>query len=758
MSPEKILTTTWEMRALRLAHIAGQIIAFELAAFYNLDDRQTQSGKVILSAELEIPLTPEQSAIAAAPPDTKIWLEGIAGSGKTSAGVGRLLRLLELGIPAESILIYVPQRSLAQPYLQALRQHSGYSGGQVAVQTIGSLSLQMVEAFWFLIAERAGFGHPHDLPNFLSLESVQYFMTKVIEPLVNQRDYFNSVRIDRARLYSQIVDNMNKAAVVGFPIDQIAPRLKGALPGGVEQGHIYDDAQTCASAFREYCLVHNLLDFSLQLEVFLDHVWRLPQAREHVRMRFRHLIADNVEEDNPASHRILADLLRLCQSALVIYDSDAGFRRFLGADPENARRLQGFCDAQERFADSKVMSDEGRALGRALAGQLGAALGEIAEDDPQPSLITEAHRYHPQMVDWVAGRIDELVNGQGVSPGEIVVMAPFMSDVLRFTLVEGLRARDIRARSHRPSRALRDEPAARALLTFARLAHPRWHMTPAEFDVAFAVMTAIDGLDLIRAKLLTEMLYRDGRLLPFSDVKSEAMQDRITYELGARYDRLQTWLNNYIEGAPTEALDIFFRQLFGEVLSRAGFGFHDNSDAGNVSMNLVDSARNFRWSLEFMRRYEEGTDLGRDYLEMVDRGVIADFYLRDWTADNDDCVLIAPAYTFLLSNRAVDYQFWLNVGSEGWARRLYQPLTHPHVLSLGWTAGRTWTDDDEATMNRQTLGRLILALTRRCRKEIYLGYSELSESGYEQRGLLLEAIHGLMRRNAADNMNGKAHV
>ena len=291
------------------------------------------------------------------------------------------MHLLERGIPAESILIYVPQRSLAQPYLQALRQHSQHSGGQVAVQTIGSLSLHMVEAFWFLIAERSGFGHAHDLPNFLSLETVQYFMTRIIEPLVNQRDYFNSVRIDRARLYSQIVDNMNKAAVVGFPIRQIAPRLKAALPGGVEQGHIYDDAQTCALAFREFCQANNLLDFSLQLEVFLDHVWNLPQAREHVTSRYKHLIVDNVEEDNPASHRVLADLLRVCQSALVIYDSDAGFRRFLGADPENARNLQGSCDVQMQFADSKVMCQEVRALGRALVGQLDATAGEMAADD-----------------------------------------------------------------------------------------------------------------------------------------------------------------------------------------------------------------------------------------------------------------------------------------------------------------------------------------------------------------------------------------
>lgn len=666
-----------------------------------------------------------------------------------------MLHLLDSGIPADSILVYVPQRSLAEPFELALRQQHTHSGGQVSIHTVGSLSLQLVEAFWFLVAGDAGFKHPRDLPNFLSLELVQYFMTRAIEPLVEERDYFNSVRIDRARLYSQIIDNMNKAAVVGFPITEIAPRLKAALTGGgVEQGHIYDDAQTCAIAFREYCLANNLLDFSLRMDVFQRHLWRLPQVRDHVSSRFKHLIIDNIEEDNPASHRLLADLLSTCQSALVIYDRDAGFRRFLGADAENALTLQNSCDARFQFADTKVMSEDVQLLGSLLAGQLRVIGDDMPDVDPKPAIITEAHRFHPQMVTWVVEEIEALVNGKGVSPGEIVVLAPFLSDVLRFGLVDGLKARGITARSHRPSRALRDEPAARALLTFARLAHPRWNMPPAEFDVAFALMSAIDGLDLIRAKLLTEMLYRDGRLLPFAEVKVLATQDRITYELGARYDRLRTWLNDYIDGIPLEALDIFFRQLFGEALSQPGFGFHGDYDAGNISMNLVDSARNFRWSLDFMRRYEEQADLGLDYVRMVDRGVIADFYLRDWVTDSEDSVLIAPAYTFLLNNRAADYQFWLNIGSEGWARRLYQPLTHPYVLSLGWQSGASWTDEDEQTMNRETLSRLILALTRRCRQAVYLGYSELSESGYDQRGLLLEAIQGVLRRIA----QGEPHV
>ncbi|MXV92761.1 MAG: ATP-dependent helicase [Chloroflexi bacterium] len=700
-------------------------------------------------------LTAAQQALVDAPLERKLWLDGIAGSGKTSCGIARLLRLLEQGVPAESILLFVPQRSLAQPYREALRAHPAYSGGQLAVHTIGSLARDLVETFWFLIAERAGFAHPHDLPNFLSLEMVQYFMTRAIESLVAQRDYFKSVRIDRARLYSQIIDNMNKAAMVGFPISEIGTRLQSALGGGVEQAHIYADAQACALAFREYCLQRNLLDFSLLIELFNQQALALPVPRENLRGRFQHLIADNVEEDNPTAHRFLMSLLPSCQSALVICDHDAGVRRFLGADPESAERLRQACHSQVTLNDSFVMSEAIAALGAHLSASL---LGEevAAETDFRPALMTTAHRYHPQMIKWVVDEISKLVFEKGVKPQDIAVLAPFMTDSLRFSLFESLRRRGLSARSHRPSRALRDEPAARTLLTLARLAHPGWGAAPAQFDMAFALTHAIAGLDLVRAKLLCDVLYRDGGLHPFSDITNAAMQDRITFAIGKRYDQLRGWIATYSEGEPIAALDIFFRRLYSEVLARRGFGFHADVNASNISRNLVDSARGFRWSLEFLRAYDGDIDLARDYVQMVERGLIANFYLRDWIEEAADSVYIAPAYTFLLSNRAVDVQFWLNISSESWSSRLFQPLTHPYVLSRGWQAGAAWSESDEQELERQTLCRLALALTRRCRQAVYLGYSELGESGYEARGLLLETLHTAFRRVKAGAGDGAA--
>jgi hypothetical protein len=97
-----------------------------------------------------------------------------------------------------------------------------------------------------------------------------------------------------------------------------------------------------------------------------------------------------------------------------------------------------------------------------------------------------------------------------------------------------------------------------------------------------------------------------------------------------------------------------------------------------------------------------------------------------------------------MSNRPASIQYWLDVGSSGWYERLFQPLTHPHVLSRGWPSDRLWRDDDEVEVNNRTLAQLTTGLIRRCRDRIYLCISELGESGFEQRGILLRAFNQVL--------------
>ncbi len=704
------------------------------------------------------PLAPFQQELIGRPIQSKLFLEGQVGSGKTTVGIGRMLELLRQGIPESTLLVLVPQRTLATPYLDALRSFPQAPGGQISFLTVGGLARRMVDLFWPVTAEENGFARPDLPPSFLTLETSLYYMAYLVRPFLDQ-GLFDSVTIERNRIYSQVLDNLNKAAIVGFPYTEIGERLRAAWNEDTAQTHIVEDAQRCATLFREYCLQNNLLDFSLQIEIFSRYLWPEPTCRGYLQRTYRHLIYDNIEEDTPVAHDIIRAWLPDLDSALILYDQDAGYRRFLGADPTSGQSLAAECQEYHIFSESLVAvpalqsfcAQLGRALERPLRDSFPPLRSEALSD--VLCFPDQALRFFPQMLDWIVDKVEALVRA-GVSPGEIVLLAPLLPDSLRYALTSRLEAKKIPYRSHRPSRSLREEPAAQAMLTLAALSHPEWRVRPSTFEVAYALMQVIEGMDLVRSQLLVETAYRNqlGRptLIPFEKIRPE-IQERITYATGERYETLRRWIEAY-SAEPVSELDFFFSRLFGEVLSQPGYCFHENYSAGTVCDNLIESAQKFRWAVGDRvpvgeNPEEEPNPLGKEYLAMIQDGILAAQYIQSWQIPPEDAVLIAPAYTFLLANQPVEYQFWIDVGSSAWAERLFQPLTHPVILSRQWQPGRVWTDIDEYEYNRDSLYRLVLGLVRRCRKQIYLGLCELGESGYESRGLLLRAIHMVLQQS-----------
>jgi superfamily I DNA/RNA helicase len=698
---------------------------------------------------MDFELAPHQLRLVNSSLSTRIFLAGQAGTGKTTAAVARLIHYLQQGIPAETLLLITPQRTLASPYISALGRIRDHHGGQVTSLTIGGLARRMIQLFWPIVAGNAGFRHPDHPPTFLTLETVQYHIAHLVRPLLDQ-GYFSSVTIDRNRLYSQVIDNLNKAAVVGFSHLEIAEKLKAAWAGEPGQLRVYDDAQYCAILFRDYCIERNFLDFSLQIETFIKFIWPNELCRKYLITTYRHLWVDNVEEDTPVAHEIITEWLPECASALLVYDQDAGYRKFLGASPDTGLQLRQICEEQITFTESFVMSQEVHTL----AGILGAKIRKREELIPRKISIGdnplrfEVNRFFPSMLDWVCNQTSHLIFDMHVPPGEICILSPFLSDALRFSLLTRLQKIGIPVKSHRPSRALRDEPATLCVLTLALLAHPEWvngnnELLPNPFDIAHALIQAIEGLDLIRAQLLTATLIRFAEANKAPDIASfdqllPEMKERISYQIGEKFEYLRSWILYYRKSEPVE-FDYFVSRLFGEVLSQPGFGFHKNFHSSEIVANLVESIQKFRWVAESSF---EGLPkpLGLEYVEMVREGIIAAQYLRSWETWLQEEVLIAPAYTFLMYNKAVDFQFWLDVGSRSWSERLYQPLTQPYVLSRSWDENRIWTDYDEVETSQESLYRLVSGLLHRCRHGIFLGLSDLGEQGYEQRGPLLSAF------------------
>jgi hypothetical protein len=689
-------------------------------------------------------LTPQQEEIISLPLKGSILLEGPAGTGKTTTAVHRLLHLIGSGVPTENILIVVPQRSLGTAYARLLRQPELPPGSVADVVTLGGLAQRIIQLFWPMIAPLAGFSHPNRPPTFLTLETAQYFMARLVAPLFEQ-GYFDSVKIDRNRLLSQVIDNLNKAAATGFDHTTFGERLQSAWIGDPAQIRVYAEAQEVANRFRSYCLENNLLDFSLQLEVFRRHLWPSVLGRQYLTHRYTHLIYDNLEEDVPVVHDIISEWLPEFESALLLFDSGGGYRSFLGADPHSGYHFKEQVERVYSFTGSWVTSDPIQHFQVNMARHI---LRRHEGEEPSGSggASLSYHRYAPEMVNWIGKKIEYLVHEQGTPPGEIAVLAPFMPDSLRFSLTNRLHLSQVQTYSYRPSRSLRDEPATHCLLTLAALCHPGWEFPVARQNVRYALMQAIADMDLVRADLLARIVYKESRseegIGPFERIIPE-MQERITYKLGfQRYEVLRNWIIEYRAGEVQE-LDVFLSRLFGEVLSQPGFGFHGNYDAAAVTARLIESIQKFRWAAAESLQGERS--IGEEYIRMVSGGVIAALNLEASQDPPGDAVLLAPAHTYLMMNLPVDYQFWLDVGSPGWWERLLQPLTHPHILSRRWQEGSHWTDVDEYRTNQEALVRLVSGLAHRCRRQIYICVTNINQEGREQRGPLLQAVQSMLR-------------
>jgi hypothetical protein len=675
-----------------------------------------------------------------------MFLEGPFGAGKTTFAIETLFAWLEAGIPARHILVIVPQRTLARRYLLALRDSGRGPLGDVVIRTLGGLAKEMATLYWPLVAKEAGFEHPEEQPRFLTIETSQYAMAEFVDKAVGQGE-FDAINVSPQQIARQIVDNLGKAALMAMDYHKIPDLLASAWgpERPIKYVLAYQAAARVAQAFREHCLKNRLLDYSLQVELF-SRLLAKPDFQKKLYRGRTHLIVEHIEEESALLHDLVRAWLPYLKGGLLTYEWDGGYRVFLGADPTGAYALHDLCDGVLTLGESYVTSPGLEALHSEIAYSLRRAGAIAAPEGTELDFRYSFHSYYPQMLDWVAETIDGLVNTDGVPAREIVVLAPFLSDALRFSLGQKLDARGIASVSHRPSRALRDEPAARCLLVLTALAHPQWGYRPPAADIAQALQLAIVGLDPVRARLLAKIAYhpRSKELLTSFEIMRPDAQSRVTFVAGERYERLRRWLID-TASVSTAPLDHFFSRLFGELLSQPGYGFHADPEAGRVTAELVESARKFRQGL-FVSDLDPN-EVGRRYLNIVQQGLLAALYVASWRDEQANAVFMSPAYTFLMRNRAADVQFWLDVGSVGWWERLEQPLTHPYVLSRSWEPGRPWTDADEFERQQDMLYRITSGLVRRCRRGIFLGISDLGEQGFEQRGPLLRIFQQILRRH-----------
>ncbi|MEM6336440.1 MAG: UvrD-helicase domain-containing protein [Bacteroidota bacterium] len=645
------------------------------------------------------------------------FVEGPTGAGKSALAAERVRFLVDHGAPPHQVLILVAERSHARRYRAALDQSA--SAGPVHVSTFYGLATRAVEEFWPHIALSAGFGQPDRAPTFLHYETAQFALSEVVKPLLDQ-GYFADLSIRPQRLLSELLDNLNKAALNGYDFSQTSERLRAAWQGDQTRLVQFEHVHECIATFRAFALERNLLDFSLALETFHKHLVHNDTYWAYFMRRYRHLVFDNIEESVPVAQDFARRFAEAGDSTLLLYDWNAGYRVFLGVDAEGAYSLRSSCETQVRLEPSHSTQPDVQALAERVARALHQPV-QAAQPGADPSkaiLGYIAEHYRADVLRAVAGRVADLVNS-GVAPGKIALVAPYLDGVLRFTMQEALAAADVPVRVVRRYESLRDEPDVRACLTLIGLAQPETRHGVDPQDLADALTHIVPQLDPIRATLLVRNLFDpvEGRLLA-SDSLPTRLHERVGYATVERYEGVRTWLETYT-ASPFPEPDYAVRSLFSELIAPTATA----EQAGRLSA-LAQSMKHFRESAPALGI--EPADVTASYVRMVLDGTVSAQYAEGETLSEgaEDGVILAPVHSFLLSGRAVKIQFWLDVASGGWWEPLFQPLTNPHILARSWPASQAWTDAHDLRIRRRTLFRLVNGLCHRCTEGLYVCLSE----------------------------------
>ena len=705
-------------------------------------------------------LTTKQLAVINLDPGRRIYLTGIAGTGKTTVLEERFAALLEAGEPADSILVLVGDSAHRERFQEVADQSSQPALIDLSITTFYGFAREAVAFFWPMVAPSAGFKNLFRPPLVLTYDMAQTMMWQIIDPMLKD-GYFADLRLRPQQIVSQLLDNMVRAAFNGLSVSEAIEKQRISWGTDPEHRKQLKDAESAALAFRKRCFEHSLIDTALTIEIFNRFILPSQDLFGAMVGRYRHLLVDNVEEQTPVGIGFIRQLLASVETAIVAQDEGGGYKRFLSASPELAKGLDLTADAVVRLTDNFFEADDIYQIAHRVNHFLLGSQPSGDEGLIRSSILGHLNtRYRRQMLSEIGPAIKDLLQDEELQPSDVAIILPYMDGALRFKLTQSLEKAGIPFHISRRRESPREVPQVRAWLTWLLIAND-WHekrggeirlgesqianVKPGLHDVTEALALSVEGLDLVRARMIASLLY-DPQLGVFSDqsMLSEQQIDRIGEEPLEAVEQLRIWLERHGNRGPDPLQpDFFLHRLFSELLSRPPFRQTPDMGQAAVCDWLIDMASRFRLAGDRVIE-DSGEAVGLALVRGIYSGLVTSNPPAGGSGSEadveDDGVFISTIQTYLLEERPVAVQVWLETSATGWWDLPRQPLSNGFVLDPRWSINQTWTLEDDARIRNEQLSRIMTGLCSRCSHGVFLATSDLDRRGARQDGPLFQAL------------------
>lgn len=578
----------------------------------------------------------------------------------------------------------------------------------------------------------------------------------------------------------RILDLLQLAAVSGRATEEIPAILQQGIPEEEGTAELWDGVGQMLLDWRQWCLERGLLTYGIICELYWKELLADAIYQEHLRQRYRAVIADDVD-DYPAIARDLFEyLLNQGVVGAFSYNPDGKIRLGLNADPNYLEGLAGRCRIE--------------ALDTPPLGSLTEMLGEVVVELVSDPMVLTGLPESVQSIQTTSRAallrqtaqviIDGVKSGQ-VQPGEVAVIAPGLDAIARYTLTEIFTSQGIAVEPLNDQRPLISSPMIRALLTLLALVYPGLGRLVDRDAIAEMLVVLsrkpeeigtvredsplpIPHIDPVRAGLLADYCYSPNpeqpHLLP---VESFPRWDRLGHRATAAYTEIVQWLEVQRSQQQQRLISSCIVVLDRAIQKFLWNGSNLPYDQLSALRELMETAQHY-WEVDGRLRQistkapasnsptsqagsdstgvERGgtpshTTIGQ-FIQMLRQGTVTanPYPVRRLAPAARGAVTLATIFQYRASRRFHRWQFWLDAGSPLWSKGGAATLFGANLFLNEWS-GRPWTEEDKLNADEQRLQRILRDLLGRAGDRVYLCHSDLAVNGTEQAGPLLTLVH-----------------
>ncbi|MEN8904941.1 MAG: UvrD-helicase domain-containing protein [Clostridiales bacterium] len=657
----------------------------------------------------------------------KYILKGPTGSGKSEALFKRYKYLVEdLNVSSDSILILLLNRTQS---LDWRKKTILKKSGLIWRTSYYGFIQNEINTFYPMIVKNCSFiGKKRLKPIFLTFESAQYIVSKVIEKRREREGLFSGVTSFSDRISIDLTANLVKAAISDISFDSIGERMYNSLEKKDKQKKkTFIDSDNILKAYRKKCLELGVFDFGIAIYLYNNFLLNDKNYLDVLFKRVKHIIVDDVEEAVPSEVDFIKFLMPKLKSCYISYNYEGGYGSIFGGNHEYMKRellnSYPFIELNKTYTSNDFLIDFADKLYLNISTQ-----NELKVKNSCKIEKTEPVELRSEMLENIGHRIIKLLTVEGYKPSDIVVLSSYADPVTEYVIERVISRFGYEIKNLARKSKVIDSQFTKALITLAQICHPSYNIIPTKDDVTSLIRLLLK-IDPIRSSILANEIIKERPFAKFPDIENSKLTERIGYFNLEKYNYIKEWISIYKQKEPIP-INEFFQKVFLEILLSSEIPQTNILQA----KNLIDSAGNF---IEVCGKFNMNGN--KDFLDMIKKGIKASesiFELEEKLSG--DFVLLSTSSAYLAASLESKIIILTGISSENWTPRNMKEFTNNHVLTKTWNEKLLYTEEMEDKNKSEYMATLLRAVIKRCNDKIITFESNLSAGGYENNGILSE--------------------